>query len=62
MIEYLADHDWAFNAGNYLDETDKFVTNIRLLEGLQLAYSVEKLVCKMSDFVARVSMRGLRSG
>jgi len=26
------------------------------------AYSVEKLVCKMSDFVARVSMRGLRSG
>jgi hypothetical protein len=37
MSEYLADHDWVFNAGNYLDETGTFVTNFRLLEGLLLA-------------------------
>ena len=29
---------------------------------LQPAYSVEKLVSEMSSFVARIAMRGLRSG
>jgi len=35
---------------------------MRVIEGSLLAYSVEKLICEMSDFVARISMRGLRSG
>jgi hypothetical protein len=39
MSEYFADHAWVLNAGNYLDETGTFVTNIGLLEGLLLAGS-----------------------
>jgi hypothetical protein len=39
MSEDLSDHDWVFDAGNYLDETGKFVTNIRLLEVPLLAGS-----------------------
>ena len=46
----------------WVDETGTVVTNVVLLEGLHWAYSVEKLVCDMSYFAARISMRGLRSG
>jgi hypothetical protein len=40
MSEDLSDHDWVFDAGNYLDETGKFATNISLLEGLLMAEGV----------------------
>ena len=43
VSKYLMDHLWVFDTGNYLDETGTFATFIGLLEGLLMAYSVEKL-------------------
>jgi hypothetical protein len=48
--------------GGYWPVADAQIEKIGWFGRLLPAYSVEKLVCKMSDFVARVSMRGLRSG
>jgi hypothetical protein len=39
VSKYRPDHRRVFNAGNYLDETGKFATNICSLEGLYLADS-----------------------
>jgi len=42
--KYLVNNCRVFNAGNSLDETGTFTTFIGLLEGLLMAYSVEKLL------------------
>jgi hypothetical protein len=39
VSEYLLNNCWVSNAGNHLDETGKFATNISLLEGLLMAVS-----------------------
>ena len=44
--KYLLNNRWVFDAGDDLDETGTFVTNIRLLEGLLLADTGNSHHCK----------------
>lgn len=62
MRKYLFDNRWVFDTGDQLDGTGIFAASISLLEGPQLAYSVEKLDDEVSDFAVLISMRGLFSG
>ena len=48
---------WIQNAKIFID-----YHSLLRAERPQLAYFVEKLVCEMRDFVARILMRGLRFG
>jgi hypothetical protein len=61
VSEYLPDHCRIFNTGDYFARTATLTAITSLLEGPLLAYSVEKLVCEMSDFATLILIRGLCS-